>query len=153
MVGFHTKTFLKHDDYMTPKYAWENIQQYIPKDKNLVKFITKQEKLVWEFLLAAFTLGVLAILFKDILLEPGSILTEIDQASVFKTYENPELLDHSSSLMTPYTDIAVFIVEKIKESSKILVNINTAGKGELVKLPSMVPVDYRVNYVLQNLFL
>lgn len=35
MAGFHTKTFLKHDDYMTPKYAWENIQQYIPKDKVL----------------------------------------------------------------------------------------------------------------------
>jgi len=33
MAGFHTKTFLKYDDYMTPKYAWENIQQYIPKDK------------------------------------------------------------------------------------------------------------------------
>lgn len=33
MAGFHTKTFLKHDDYMTPKYAWENIQQFIPKDK------------------------------------------------------------------------------------------------------------------------
>lgn len=33
MAGFQTKTFLKHDDYMTPKYAWENIQQYIPKDK------------------------------------------------------------------------------------------------------------------------
>ena len=33
MAGFHTKTFLKHDDYMTPKYAWENIKQYIPKDK------------------------------------------------------------------------------------------------------------------------
>ena len=33
MAIFHTKTFLKHDDYMTPKYAWENIQQYIPKDK------------------------------------------------------------------------------------------------------------------------
>jgi hypothetical protein len=33
MAGFHTKTFLKHDDYMTPKYAWENIQHYIPKDK------------------------------------------------------------------------------------------------------------------------
>ena len=26
-------TFLKHDDYMTPKYAWENIQHLIPKDK------------------------------------------------------------------------------------------------------------------------
>jgi hypothetical protein len=33
MAGFHTKTFLKHDDYMTPKYAWENIKKFIPKDK------------------------------------------------------------------------------------------------------------------------
>jgi hypothetical protein len=33
MSGFHTKTFIKHDDYMTPKSAWENIKQYIPKDK------------------------------------------------------------------------------------------------------------------------
>ena len=30
---FQHKSFIKHDDYMTPKYAWENIQQYIPKDK------------------------------------------------------------------------------------------------------------------------
>jgi len=30
---FHNKTFIKHDDYMTPKYAWENIKQFIPKDK------------------------------------------------------------------------------------------------------------------------
>jgi len=35
MAGFYNKTFIKHDDYMTPKYAWENIQQYIPKDKVL----------------------------------------------------------------------------------------------------------------------
>ena len=35
MAGFHTKTFLKHDDYMTPKMAWENIKEYIPKDKVL----------------------------------------------------------------------------------------------------------------------
>ena len=33
MAGFHTKTFLKHDDYMTPKYAWENIKHLIPKNK------------------------------------------------------------------------------------------------------------------------
>jgi hypothetical protein len=33
MAGFQTKTFLKHDDYMTPKYAWENICHLIPKDK------------------------------------------------------------------------------------------------------------------------
>ena len=33
MATFNPKTFIKHDDYMTPKYAWENIQQFIPKDK------------------------------------------------------------------------------------------------------------------------
>ena len=33
MAGFHTKTFSNHQDYMTPKYAWENIKDYIPKDK------------------------------------------------------------------------------------------------------------------------
>jgi hypothetical protein len=33
MTGFQPQTFLKHDDYMTPKYAWENIKEYIPNDK------------------------------------------------------------------------------------------------------------------------
>ncbi len=33
MAGFCTKTFIKHDDYMTPKYVWENIKQFIPKNK------------------------------------------------------------------------------------------------------------------------
>jgi len=33
MAGFHTKTFIKHDDYMTPKYVWENIKHIIPKNK------------------------------------------------------------------------------------------------------------------------
>ena len=27
MAGFQTKTFSKHDDYMTPKSAWENIKE------------------------------------------------------------------------------------------------------------------------------
>ena len=33
MAGFHTKTFTQHNDYMTPKHAWEDIQHLIPKDK------------------------------------------------------------------------------------------------------------------------
>ena len=33
MAGFQTKTFTKHNDYMTPKSAWDNIKQFIPKDK------------------------------------------------------------------------------------------------------------------------
>jgi len=33
MATFTNKTFEKHDDYMTPKSAWEDIKDYIPKDK------------------------------------------------------------------------------------------------------------------------
>lgn len=33
MAGFQTKTFTKHDDYMSPKTAWEAIAHLIPKNK------------------------------------------------------------------------------------------------------------------------
>ena len=33
MTGFHPKAFIKHDDYMTPKYAWDWIKDFIPQDK------------------------------------------------------------------------------------------------------------------------
>lgn len=33
MAGFTRHTFIEHDDYMTPKHAWEDIKEYIPKDK------------------------------------------------------------------------------------------------------------------------
>ena len=33
MASFHTKTFKIHDDYMTPKHAWEDIKDFIPRDK------------------------------------------------------------------------------------------------------------------------
>lgn len=33
MAGFHTKTFLQHDSYMTPPSAWSNIKHLIPSDK------------------------------------------------------------------------------------------------------------------------
>lgn len=33
MAGNQVITFKKHDDYMTPKSAWEAIDEFIPKDK------------------------------------------------------------------------------------------------------------------------
>lgn len=33
MANFTNKTFLDFDDYMTPKYAWEDIKHFIPKNK------------------------------------------------------------------------------------------------------------------------
>jgi len=35
MAGFQTKTFQKHDDYMTPKSAWEAIAEFIPDNKTI----------------------------------------------------------------------------------------------------------------------
>jgi len=35
MATFNHTGFLKHDDYMTPKSAWENIKSIIPKDKTI----------------------------------------------------------------------------------------------------------------------
>ena len=33
MSNFNSKLYKTYDDYMTPKYAWENIKDYIPNDK------------------------------------------------------------------------------------------------------------------------
>jgi len=33
MAVFNKKNFKKDDEYMTPKYVWENIKNYIPKNK------------------------------------------------------------------------------------------------------------------------
>ena len=35
MATFQTKSFLKNDDYMTPRSAWEDIKKYIPKEKTI----------------------------------------------------------------------------------------------------------------------
>lgn len=35
MASFHFKRLAKHDDYMTPKYAWENIKQFIPQNQKI----------------------------------------------------------------------------------------------------------------------
>lgn len=35
MAIFQHKSFTLYDDYMTPKSAWENIKDYIPKDKEI----------------------------------------------------------------------------------------------------------------------
>ena len=35
MASFGTKKFTKHDDFMTPKYAWDNIKHFIPADAKI----------------------------------------------------------------------------------------------------------------------
>ena len=35
MATFNTHTFIKHDDYTTPFEAWNNIKEYIPRNKSI----------------------------------------------------------------------------------------------------------------------
>ena len=35
MALYHSKTFIKYDDYMTPKYAWEWIIDFVPRHKTI----------------------------------------------------------------------------------------------------------------------
>jgi hypothetical protein len=35
MATFNNNSFTMHDDYMTPKSAWENIKHFIPQDKQI----------------------------------------------------------------------------------------------------------------------
>jgi competence protein ComEA len=102
-----------------------------------VRLVTKLEKLVLKFLLASLTLGVLAMVYKNKLLEPDPIPKEIQQAAVFQADANSGLLEHSIASTTVHTNAAV---EKSKESSQVLVNFNAVGKGELGKLPLIGPV-------------
>ena len=102
-----------------------------------MQLVIKQEKLVLKFLLAALTLGVFAMAYKNTLLKPSPITKEIQQAAVFQADANSGLLEHSSTSTTVHTNAEV---EKSKESSQVLVNISAVGKGELGKIPLIGPV-------------
>ena len=68
------------------------------------------------------------------LLKTSRIPKVIQQTAVFQADKNYRLLEYSDLSMTLNTNATI---EKSKESSHILVNINAAGTGELVKLPSI----------------
>ena len=91
------------------------------------------------FLLVGLTFGVFAMVYKNTLLESGSIPREIQHTVVFQADANSDLLEHSGISMTVYTNA---VVEKSKESSQILVNINASWKGELGNLPSIGLVTF-----------
>ena len=96
--------------------------------------VTKQEKLILMFLLFGLTFGVFAMVYNNKLLGSGSTPREIHHTVVFQADANSGVLRHSSGSETIHSGAAV---EKSKESSQILVNINEVGKGELIKLPSI----------------
>lgn len=103
MAGFTAKTFQKHDDYMTPRYAWENIRQYIPKDK-----------VIWEAFYGDGTSG-------KILSEMGFevIHEEID----FFTHNEGELV-----VSNPPFSKSKEVLERLKELDKPFILILPCSK-------------------------
>ena len=68
------------------------------------------------------------------LLKTSPIPKKIQQTAVFQAVKNSRQLEYLDASMTLNTNATI---EKIKESSHILININAAGKDELVTLPSI----------------
>ena len=125
MASFHTKTFIIHDDYMTPKYAWENIKQFIPKDK-----------VIWE---AFFGDGT-----------SGSYLQELgfnvihDKDDFFENNKGDIVI--SNPPFSKYKEVLIRLVElgkpfiMILPSSKINTqNVRNLFKDQVDKLQIIIP--------------
>jgi hypothetical protein len=104
MAGFHTKTFLKHDDYMTPKHAWEDIKEYIPKNK------------IWEAFYGDGTSGnYLTELGFDVIHEPLDFFTE-----------PPE--EYETIVSNPPFSLVKEIMKKLLEYDKPFIMIMPSSK-------------------------
>ena len=103
MALYETKTFSKHDDYMTPKYAWENIKQYIPQDK-----------VIWE---AFYGDG-----------ESGKYLTELGFNTI---HEDIDFFDNDKGdicISNPPFTLIPDILIRLKELDKPFILIMPVGK-------------------------
>ena len=106
MAGFHTKTFIKHDDYMTPKIAWENITTYIPKDK-----------VIWE---AFYGDG-----------ESGKYLTDLGYTTIHEPidfYDDETLPTYDIIVSNPPFSQSKPIIERMKKLDKPFILIFPASK-------------------------
>mgnify|MGYP003653337055 FL=1 len=125
MVGFHTKTFLKHDDYMTPKHAWEDIKHLIPKVK------------IWEAFYGDGKSGeYLTELGFDVIHEPIDFFEEAEQPEYGCIVSNPPF-SHSKDVIKQLAKIdKPFII--IMPSAKINTSYfreNFMNKGLQIIIP------------------
>ena len=129
MAGFHTKTFKKHDDYMTPKHAWEDIKQYIPKKK------------IWE----AFY-GNRA---------SGQYLTELGFDTIHEERdfftEPPDEWDMIVS--NPPFSKSKEVMKKMLEYDKPFIMIMPSSKFILLILENGTTRDYRLSFLVREFIL
>ena len=110
---------LKHDDYMTPKYAFENIKEYIPK------------KVIWEPFYGDGTSGkMLRELGFEVIHEPvdffqndlGEIIVSNPPFSQYKEIlERLMILDKPFILILPAPKLCTSTVRKYKNKIQIII--------------------------------
>jgi len=103
MATFTHKTFIKHDDYMTPKSAWEDIKDYIPKDK-----------VVWE---AFYGDG-----------ESGKYLTELGFNTIHKEVDFFENDLGEIIISNPPFSLSKEVLTRLKELGKPFIMILPSSK-------------------------
>jgi len=119
MSGFSNKCFIKHDDYMTPKYAWVDIKDYIPK------------KVIWEAFMGDGTSGTyLQELNFDVIHEPidffendkGEIIVSNPPFSQIKEILNRlKILDKPFILILPSSKINTLYFRDWKNKIQIII--------------------------------
>ena len=104
MATFTSKGFSKHDDYMTPKYAWEDIKHLIP------------EKKIWECFYGDGNSGKFLTEFGfDVIHEPIDFFTE-----------PPE--EYDISVSNPPFSKSKEVLTKLKEYNKPFIMILPCSK-------------------------
>ena len=109
MASFHTKTFMKHDDYMTPQYAWENIKQFIPQ----------QYKTIYE---PFYGDGKSGDILKELLPTKNIIHNEVDFYEYSTIYKYDMILSNP-----PFSDVKK-IMPKLLELDKPFILLMPSSK-------------------------
>ena len=109
MASFHTKTFTKHDDYMTPKYAWENIKE----------FLKEEYKTIYE---PFYGDGSSGEILKEIFSDRTIIHNEVD------FYEYSTIYEYDAIISNPPFSDAKKIMPKLLEVDKPFILLMPSSK-------------------------
>ena len=126
MAGFQTKTFQKHDDYMTPKSAWEAIADYIP-DFNLS---TNKNYILWD---PFYGDGASGTYLKEI--KPNNVVIHEDNKDFF---EEIKKFQHFGNFQPGATDFDTCIITNppFSKCKEILNAIHKAKAPFIMIMPS-----------------
>jgi hypothetical protein len=158
MASFTNATFSNHDDWMTPKSAWEAIKEYIPKDKviwecfygngNSGRYLTELGYNVIHEDIDFFTHNL-----GDVLVSNPPFSRDLIQRVITRLHELDKpfiMIMPVSKLNCRYFDIFKNKIQLIRPNGRI--NFDKLVNGEIVKSKTSANFDcyyycYKMNLV------